>query len=146
MEAKYTKQFKLMLDPLLKIYDELTGEMFHASKFPLFSPFHFDMPTIDYNVDLHVTVASGMIHHQLRPPDALMSDKRELLLKDEDHQVVSFPAPSNEDYEFEDHEFPNCECEEYEFDYGNFGKTTCIWINHGLNELPQLLILCKLFS
>lgn len=26
-------------------------------------------------------------------------------------------------------------------DYGGLGKTTCIWIDHGLDELPQLIIL-----
>jgi len=29
----------------------------------------------------------------------------------------------------------------YQFDYSDLGKTTCIWIDHGPNEPPQLLIL-----
>lgn len=49
-------------------------------------------------------------------------------LSHEAHQVVSFPALKDERYK------------SFYFDYGNFGKTTCIWIDHGPYELPQLLI------
>ncbi len=50
-------------------------------------------------------------------------------LPPEAHQVVSFPALKDERFE------------SFYFDYGNSRETTCIWINHGLYELAQLLVL-----
>ncbi len=44
-------------------------------------------------------------------------------------QVVSFPALKDERFE------------SFYIDYGNSRETTCIWINHGPYELPQLLVL-----
>ena len=45
-------------------------------------------------------------------------------------QVISFYYPS----QFDD----------FQFEYDAKGKRTCLWINHGHGELPQLLILCDL--
>ena len=47
----------------------------------------------------------------------------------ETYQVVSFLASNVEKFE------------SYYFDYGGLGKKTCIWIDHGPHELPQLLVL-----
>lgn len=78
---------------------------------------------------MHAPDASATIHHQSQPPEA-MNDEQEFSFKDKAHQFVSFPTLNSEGYQF---------------DYGNLGKTTCMWINHGPNELPQLLILQYVF-
>lgn len=83
------------------------------------------------NQGQHVVDARGIVHHQWRPPKAagdLASDNT-VPSEPEICQVVSFLNPSFESY--------------YDFDYGDFGKTTCIWIDHGPNELPQLIILSE---
>lgn len=75
--------------------------------------------------------ARGIVHHQWQSPEAasdLASDNA-VPSELEICQVVSFLNPSLESY--------------YDFDYGGFGKTTCIWINHGPNELPQLIMLSE---
>ena len=46
------------------------------------------------------------------------------------NQVISFHYPSL--------------CDDFQFEYDAKGKRTCLWINHGHKELPQLLILCDL--
>lgn len=86
----------------------------------------------------HVVDARGMVHHQWRPPeavddlssyDAKVESTQEFPSELETDQVVSFLALK-------------FEC--YDFDYGGNGKTTCIWIDHRLNELPQLIILSEI--
>lgn len=83
------------------------------------------------NQDQHTVNACGIVHHQWRPPEVagdLTSDNA-VPSEPEICQVVSFLNPSLESY--------------YDFDYGDFGKTTCIWIDHGPNELPQMIILSE---
>lgn len=83
------------------------------------------------NQDQHVVDARGIVHHQWRPPEAAgdLAFNNAVPSEPEICQVVSFLNPSLESY--------------YDFDYGDFGKTTCIWIDHGPNELPQLIILSE---
>lgn len=86
----------------------------------------------------HVMNAQGIVHHQWRPPraadvfssyDEMVENEQESPFEHEKQQVISFLAlnPNFESY--------------YEFDYGDLGRTTCIWFDHGPDELPQLLIL-----
>jgi len=72
-----------------------------------------------------------MAKHELRAPEdekvfGTMKQGDELTYPTDGttNQVVSFSFPLG---------FDN-----YQFDYGDLGKTTCIWIDHGPNELPQL--------
>ncbi|XP_059076105.1 uncharacterized protein LOC131875532 isoform X1 [Cryptomeria japonica] len=83
------------------------------------------------NQDQHVVDARGIVHHQWRPSEVAgdLSSDNTVPSEPEMCQVVSFLNPSLESY--------------YDFDYGDFGKTTCIWIDHGPNELPQLIILSE---
>ena len=36
------------------------------------------------------------------------------------------------------------QCDDFQCEYDAKGKRTCLWINHGHKELPQLLVLCDL--
>lgn len=102
---------------------------------PLFPEFEFEIdfqpvqPDEEFDVDLDKPDTTEMLHHQWRPPDTAAED---LLPLDPQHdsetcQVVSFP--------------PTVNSENFQFDFEYFGKTTCKWVNHGPNELPQLVIL-----
>ena len=91
---------------------------FDHKSYPILNTCEFDVTT------------RGGIHHQLRPPEHLNNQQgfqHELLL--ETCQVVSFLASNVENFD------------NYYFDYGGLGNKTCIWIDHGPHELPQLLVL-----
>ncbi|GLJ18492.1 hypothetical protein SUGI_0328280 [Cryptomeria japonica] len=95
--VKNEEQFELGLNSLSKIQKELAVEIFHVSKFPFESRFRHRMPTEDWNSELHVADASGMIHHQLRPPDEVVDDMREFSLTHENHQPLLFKAMMKEE-------------------------------------------------
>lgn len=127
IEVKNEERFGLGLNSLSNIQKELAGEMSYISRFPFKSSSYHSLLIIECDPNLHISDASGMIHHQLQPPDEAVDDTQEFLPTHGNHQIISFLAP---------------EFESYEFDYGNLGRT-CLWIDHGPDELPQLLIFPK---
>lgn len=79
----------------------------------------------------HIANARGIVDHQWRPPEASGDPTSDNAVpsKPKICKVVSLLNPCLECY--------------YDFDNGDFGKRTCIWIDHGPNELPQLIILSE---
>lgn len=80
--------------------------------------------THEFDVD-----ARGGIHHHLRPLEVVDDQQvfqQKLSLKT--CRFVSYLASNVENFE------------SYYFDYGGLAKETCIWIDNGPHELPQLLI------
>lgn len=86
-------------------------------------------PDEELDADLHTPDASEMLHHQWRPLDVAIEafPLHNTLHDSESHQIVSFLSAINS--------------ENFQFNFEYSGKTTCKWINHGPNELPQLIIM-----
>ena len=75
--------------------------------------------------------ARGVVYHEIRPSEReITMCECTPMVGDSLDQVISFHYPS----QFDD----------FQFEYDTKGKRTCLWINHGHKELPQLLILCDL--
>lgn len=114
--------------------DTPTSEKFHVdnSRF-VQSKFHFALHSDASNFVLHVSNMRGLVYHQWRPPDDI--DVSSSQLKNDEYHIHSTAVQHQVAY------FLTKNFEAYQFDYGGLGKTTCIWIDHGFNELPQLLII-----
>ena len=71
---------------------------------------------------------SGVVNHEIKPPEGEITMCECIpIMGDSLDQVISFHYPS----QFDD----------FQFEYDAKGRRTCLWINHGHKELPQLLIL-----